>query len=286
MSYALAVDGGGNLYAGGASPPPAAVSANHIAKWDGSAWCALGARDEQLPSMPWRWTAAGTSTPGACFTTAGGVSANHIAKWDGSDWSALGSGTEQRRLRPGGGRQREPVRRRRLHHRRRGARPTTSPSGTAAPGAPWAAGMNGDCRTPWRSTAAGTCTPAATSPPPAGCAANYVARWDGSAWCALGSGDERLRVYALAVDGSGNLYAGGDFTTAGGVRGRPHRQMGRQRLERPGQRGERHCVPCALAVDGSGNLYAGGDFTTAGGVPAEPRRPAGTAAPGAPWAAG
>ena len=29
------------------------------------------------------------------------------------------------------------------------------------------------------------------------------------------------RVYALAVDGSGNLYAGGEFTTAGGVRGEP-----------------------------------------------------------------
>ncbi len=44
-------------------------------------------------------------------------------------------------------------------------------------------------------------------------------------------------------------------------------------------------VVYALAVDGSGNLYAGGDFTTAGGM--RPTAwPSGTAAPGAPWAAG
>ncbi|MGB9613419.1 MAG: chitobiase/beta-hexosaminidase C-terminal domain-containing protein, partial [Candidatus Margulisiibacteriota bacterium] len=35
-------------------------------------------------------------------------------------------------------------------------------------------------------------------------------------WQALGSGMNGS-VYALAVDSSGNLYAGGSFTTAGGV---------------------------------------------------------------------
>ena len=46
--------------------------------------------------------------------------------------------------------------------------------------------------------------------------ANYVAKWNGSAWSALGSGMNGS-VCALAVDSSGNLYAGGCFTTAGGV---------------------------------------------------------------------
>ena len=46
--------------------------------------------------------------------------------------------------------------------------------------------------------------------------ANYIAKWNGSAWSALGSGMNGA-VYALAVDGAGNLYAGGEFTTAGGV---------------------------------------------------------------------
>src|SRR5262249_40848973 len=51
---------------------------------------------------------------------------------------------------------------------------------------------------------------------------NHVARWDGQAWSALGSGIDGA-VYALAVhdeDGPGPLpaalYAGGYFATAGG----------------------------------------------------------------------
>lgn len=45
--------------------------------------------------------------------------------------------------------------------------------------------------------------------------ANYIAKWDGSAWSALGWGMIGA-VRALAVDSSGHLYAGGIFTTAGG----------------------------------------------------------------------
>src|SRR5262245_17258224 len=54
--------------------------------------------------------------------------------------------------------------------------------------------------------------------------ANRIAKWDGERWSALGSGmsvgSSSLGVYALAVfdDGSGSaLYAGGDFTRAGGL---------------------------------------------------------------------
>ena len=46
-----------------------------------------------------------------------------------------------------------------------------------------------------------------------GVAANYIAKWDGSSWSALGSGMNE-RVIALAVSGS-TVYAGGFFTTAG-----------------------------------------------------------------------
>ncbi len=47
-----------------------------------------------------------------------------------------------------------------------------------------------------------------------GVPANYIARWDGASWSALGSGTNST-VFALTV-GDGELYAGGQFSTAGG----------------------------------------------------------------------
>src|ERR1035437_2835674 len=52
-----------------------------------------------------------------------------------------------------------------------------------------------------------------------GVPANYIAKWDGSAWSALGSGMSGGHpypyVYALAADGAGRLFVGGDFSLAG-----------------------------------------------------------------------
>ena len=48
---------------------------------------------------------------------------------------------------------------------------------------------------------------------------SMIAQWDGTSWSSLGSGmggAEYRGITALAVDQAGNLYAGGDFTTAGG----------------------------------------------------------------------
>jgi hypothetical protein len=50
-----------------------------------------------------------------------------------------------------------------------------------------------------------------------GVAVNYIAKWNGSAWSALGSGmgGEYPWVSALAADGSGHLFVGGQFSLAG-----------------------------------------------------------------------
>ncbi len=45
---------------------------------------------------------------------------------------------------------------------------------------------------------------------------NSIAKWIGTSWSALWTGMNGI-VYTLVVDASGNLYAGGNFTTSGGV---------------------------------------------------------------------
>ncbi len=90
--------------------------------------------------------------------------------------------------------------------------------------------------------------------------ANYVAKWNGSSWSALGSGMNGY-VYGLAVLGS-DVYAGGDFTTAGGSSANNIAKWDGSSWSALGSGMNSYVY--ALAVSGS-NVYAGGSFTTAGG---------------------
>jgi len=47
-------------------------------------------------------------------------------------------------------------------------------------------------------------------------AADYLARWNGTAWADLGSGTQSGNVVALAITGNDTLYLGGSFTDQGG----------------------------------------------------------------------
>jgi len=115
---------------------------------------------------------------GGSFTTAGGVAANRIAKWNGSSWSALGSGMNNNSVRA----------------------LATFDDGSGGGPALYAGGVF---------TTAG------------GVTATFIAKWNGSSWSALGSGmNNTVQALATFDDGSGGgpaLYAGGEFTTAGGV---------------------------------------------------------------------
>jgi hypothetical protein len=106
-----------------------------------------------------------------------------------------------------------------------------------------------------------------------GVAANHVARWDGASWRKLGSGtSDSVWDFAMYDDGNGGgpaLYAGGDFTQAGGVNARYIARWDGGSWSPLGT-GMSDYVDClAVFDDGSGSgpcLIAGGVFLGAGSV--------------------
>ncbi|HEX6886161.1 MAG TPA: HYR domain-containing protein [Planctomycetota bacterium] len=105
--------------------------------------------------------------------------------------------------------------------------------------------------------------------PPLFLVANRIARWNGSNWSSLGSGMNDT-VYALASHDEGGtpvLYAGGEFTTAGGVSASRIARWDGSSWTALGS-GMDDAVHALVSYDDGGGsaLYAGGDFTTAGGV--------------------
>src|SRR5207249_171889 len=90
---AAVADGSGNLYIGGGFTVAGDVIANHIAKWNGTSWSALGSgMNGDVRALA---VSGSDLYAGGYFTTAGGSNANYIAKWDGSRWSPLGSGMNE-----------------------------------------------------------------------------------------------------------------------------------------------------------------------------------------------
>jgi len=168
---------------------------------------------------------------GGVFTSAGGIPFSRIAKWDGVAWSALGSGS--------------------------GMNDVVYALGVYDDGTGPALYAGG------RFASAG------------GVPANLIAKWDGAAWSALGSGlgfGINNAVLALGVydDGTGPaLYAGGSFTTAGGVPANYIAKWDGATWSALGSGMNNAVLALGVYDDGTGPaLYAGGFFTTAGGVPA------------------
>jgi hypothetical protein len=100
LSLVALDDGTGRaLYAGGSFYNAGGVVVSHVAKWNGTAWSALGSGtssssgDSFVTSLAAFDDGSGPELyAGGFFMSAGGVTVNRIARWDGSTWSALANG--------------------------------------------------------------------------------------------------------------------------------------------------------------------------------------------------
>jgi hypothetical protein len=263
---ALAVDQAGALLAGGGFTSAGGIIVNHIASWSGGQWSGLGGGNgvDGVVSALAVNANSDVVAGGIGMSFAGATATNSIARWDGATWHPLGQGVvgdvDALAADPEGS----------LYV---GGEFTTagglSANNVAGWNAGWSAlgsGTNGRVRAlavgPGAVLYAGGSFGSA-----GGAAANRIARWNGVSWSALGSGigvGYHGTVYALATDQAGNLYAGGDFTVAGGVAASNIARWNGSSWSALGS-GVDGTV-CALAVDLAGNLYVGGRFSSAGGV--------------------
>ncbi len=207
------------LFAGGTFTFAGGVPANHVARWDGTNWSAVGTIGDIVEAL----TVFDDATGAALF--AGGMFPGGIKVWDGAAWTTLGGGVTgsvftaavfNGELYIGGS--------------------FTDAGSVGGPGflarwdgSTWSAvgsGVNGSV---YALTVFDDGNGSALfaggeflMPVAGGITANRVAKWDGVAWSALSDGLGPTSVSAIRVDtllsfddGSGPfLYAGGDFTTA------------------------------------------------------------------------
>ena len=298
---ALAVfdDGtGAALYAGGTFTTAGGVTVNNIAKWDGERWSALSGlsdvgTDGAVLTMAVYDDGQGAALyVGGRFTSAGGVETTTIARWDGSQWSALGGDSSTGLDAPvealtvfdgslfaGGS---------------FWAADGTAVAGIAEwDGTSWSAlngssgsGVSGGVRalTVYDDGTGTALFVGGTFSTAGGITANGMARWDGTAWSALGDppavgvGGQFPRVRSLSVYDGGSgpaLFAGGEFTTAGGLAANHIARWDGTSwsvLDGPSGIGvggvSFPSVECLAVFDpGTGDaLFAGGYFMSAGGV--------------------
>lgn len=268
---AIAVGLDGTVYAGGAFTSMDGVSASNIAQWNPntSTWTAMGTGITGASSSVFTIAIApnGNVYAGGFFTDAGGSGADHIAVWNGATWAVVGSATA-------------------INSTVRSIAFDTN--GIMYVGGDFSnagADANADCLAKWNGSAwsavgatsinnsvwsvkigldgttlyiGGTFTDAGGV-----AAADNVAKWDGTSWTALSTGTSS-GVRSLAIGLNGALYAGGGFTTIGGVSANYIAMWNGTGWSALGSGLNNACN--TITVDTDGTLLIGGDFTTAGGI--------------------
>jgi hypothetical protein len=221
--YALAFDVHGVLYSGGSYSQDGVLSSYAIERCYVTSWAKLGCGIlGTVRSIA--IDGAGNLYAGGDFGLAGDFTSLHgIAKWDGFSWSSLGSGLANTKSRYSN------------------CQESTHSIVLDAAGNLYAGGIF--------DTAGGIC-------------ANYIARWDGSSWSALGPGLDDM-VNGIVIDPSGNLYIAGAFSHAG-----QEYSLGIARWDGSSWScpGSTNGIGDALLLEPSGGMYFGGVFVSIGGT--------------------
>lgn len=269
---ALALAPNGDLYVGGTFGKAGGVVANSVARWNGTTWSSLGTGTQNGVQVNYTVNAVavgpnGDVYAGGTFFQAGGARANGLARWTGTAWTTvggdLGAGSTvyalgfdaAGRLYVGG---------------------NISQAGSQS-----AAGIARWDGTAWNNLGGGSLSGTSTvgqvlalAVAPngdlyiggdftsvSGVPANYVARWNGTAWTALGTGTSN-RVTALALSPAGDVYAGGYLmAAAGGVTtsGVAHWNGTAWGSLGAAAASPLFSVACLLRA-ANGDVYVGGDF--------------------------
>ena len=225
---AVALAPNGDIYIAGRFTSVGGVAANNIAKWNGSAWSALGSGLTHTTLQPNVFALEvapnGDVYAGGQFNRAGGNPAYHVARWDGGTWHSLGIA---------GG----------LNSGVRAI--NISPDGLSVY-------VGGAFTDEFGATADNFLR---------------VAVYDVTTnrFEALGDGFDD-EVYSVILSESGLLYAGGDFTLSG-LQSIPHIGVWNGAIWQPLGSGINSTV-YSIALTPDGDIMATGGFTEAGGAEA------------------
>lgn len=274
----MAFDKQGDMYAGGYFTDAGGDgNADHIAKWNGKQWQALGAGfDKSVQSIA--VDSQGQIYAGGLFTRSsdGKTPFSYIAKWDGTQWQPLGFGLDGKVLTMGIDSKDQLVVGGDFTNACRDASCASSipmPHIARWTGSQWQAIGDGfdksvnalvvDARD--NIYAGGDFSHGGYGTGDL----QHIAKWDGSKWSTVGggiSGSIMPTVHALTLDGNNDLYVAGRFALAGKVfAGRVAKWDGEQWT--PMKQGTNYGV-YSLVADTNGGVYAGGVFTQAGDTPA------------------
>jgi hypothetical protein len=225
------IDGAGSIYASGSFTKAGnAINANGFAKWNGVGWAGHGQGMNGAVRAMAKDSSGNIYLVGD-FTAVGTISANRIARWDGASWSTFGVGINGS------------VNSIALDSVSSGCSELT-PCIYVAGNFTAAGSVSANGVAKWNGSswvALGSVAPTNWGDQAKvvfdsnrrilyvsggilsidGLTVNGLAKWNGVSWGGLGAGitysGSPGRVWALALDSGGNLYAGGDFDAAGGV---------------------------------------------------------------------